>query len=99
MKKMAIVSIFAAVVGAVYVAIAPHRLPTPKLEISHWIAGSRDGAYVCQLYYGDSGAAISFASEKDFEAFVNLPYVKVIATPAPIRTARSEVVVESHELP
>lgn len=71
--------------------------PAKTIGISHWIAAGDRGAYVCQLYFKGRGAAITFASEDDFNAFVKLPGVKVVSTPAPVRLEKSEVVVSDKE--
>ena len=51
--------------------------------------------YVAQVYFAGGYGAIAFDSKTSMEQFARLPGVEVVKKAAPIRTARSEVVVEA----
>ena len=53
--------------------------------------------YVAQLYFPGGYGAIAFDSKQSMEQFSRMPGVDVIPAAAPIRTARSEVVVADKE--
>ena len=72
------------------------QIRASRIRMSHWIGGASFGAFVSQLYFPNGGyAAIAFDTEAAFNSFASMPQVDVVLTKAPIRTTRSEVVVEA----
>ena len=95
MKKalyLAALSMVAALIGS---GIA-RAFPAPALRMAQPL--TMDGTqYVAQVYFAGGYGAIAFDSKKSMEQFARLPGVEVMRKAAPIRTARSEVVVEAEE--
>jgi hypothetical protein len=88
--------IIAALAFAVLFALLFKPAPAPSMRMGQPMYDKASGRYICELTFGSDGyASIEFRSTDAAIAFSRLSGVEVVMRAAPIRTARSEVVVEA----
>lgn len=93
MKKNLLI---AALSLAVLVSLFFHPSPPPAMRMWQPMYDKASGLFLCELHFGqDEFATITFRTPQDAVKFAQIRGVEIVMRAAPVRVARSDVVVEA----
>lgn len=95
MKKNLLI---AALSLAVLLSFAFDRAPAPAMRMGQPIFDRDRSAFMSELFFGQDGFAVVYFRTPELAAeFARLSSVEIVMRAAPVRIARSEIVVEAQE--